>query len=251
MTKITIGNGITSIGNDAFTACISLTEVTIKDLSSWCKIKFASKGSNPLCGGTKLHLDEKEITQLTIPEDISFINEFAFYQCGSINSVTIDNDVTSIGSEAFTNCGALTELTIGNSVTSIGNDAFKNCNALTKITIGDGVTSIGKSAFSGCKALTKVTIPSGIKTINAFTFYGCNALAEVTIGEGVTSIEKDAFKGCRIKMLYCYATNPPSIIDSFLYSDINEAILYVPARCGVTYRDSDWGTYFENIIEMD
>ena len=95
--------------------------------------------------------------------------------------------------------------------------------------IGDGVTSIGEVAFDRCHALT-----------------------EVTLGDSVTSIGDSAFRYCSINVLYCYATKPPTINNTVFGDGIESgATLYVPARCGVIYKASDWGNYFDNIIEMD
>ena len=87
---LTIGNGVTSIGNYAFYECSGFT------------------GS------------------LTIPNSVTSIGNFAFYGClGFTGSLTISNSVTSIGNFAFYLCSEFTgALTIPNSVTSIGYSAF-------------------------------------------------------------------------------------------------------------------------------
>ena len=276
LTEITIPDNITSIGDDAFIKCQALAKVTIKDLSSWCKIEFYNGVSNPLSYGSKLYLNDKEITQLVIPEDISAVKDSVFYGCTSITSVTIHDNVTSIGDYAFKNCEVLTSVTIGNSVTSIGDGAFSSCNVLTSVTIGNSVTSIGDDAFSYCSALTEITIPDGVISIGgAFSycsalteitipdgvisigggaFLNCEALTEVTIGNAVTSIGGSAFCGCSINVLYCYATTPPKL--GYYYSSFDNevrarATLYVPARCGSAYKSSQWGNYFINIVEME
>jgi hypothetical protein len=65
----------------------------------------------------------------------------------SLTSVTIPNSVTNIGIYSFYDCGSLTSVTIGNGVTSIGYSAFYDCWNLTNVMIGKGVTSIGDWAF--------------------------------------------------------------------------------------------------------
>ena len=80
-----------------------------------------------------------------------------------VTDLVIPDGVTSIGDYAFYNYNSLTSVTIGNGVTSIGSSAFDGCTSLKSITIPDSVTSIGESAFSGCSGLTSVTFknPNG------------------------------------------------------------------------------------------
>ncbi len=196
LTSVTIPDSVTSIGDYAFSGCTSLTRVDITDLSAWCKISFGNSPANPLCNGAKLYLNGSELTDITIPSDITEINNYAFYGCKSLTSVTIPDSVTSIGNDAFYGCKSLTSVTIPNSVTSIGDYAFSGCTSLTSITIPDSVTSIGDYAFRGCTSLTSVTIPNSVTSIGNHTFYYCSSLTSVTIGNGVTSIGGGAFYGC-------------------------------------------------------
>ena len=193
LTSITIPNSVTSIGTSAFSYCSGLTSVIISDLSAWCGIDFSS-----FCFSTPYHLylNGMEIKDLTIPDNITSIGNFAFYYCSGLTSVTIPNSVTSIGEHAFSNCSGLTSVTIPNSVTSIDYAAFWGCSGLTSVTIPNSVTSIGKFAFYECTGLSSVTIPNSVKSLGNYAFFGCSGLTSVTIPNSVISIGNNAFSGC-------------------------------------------------------
>ena len=170
-----------------------------------------------------------------------------------MNELTLGSGITNIGSDAFADCDAIKNITVPNGV--IGRAAFAGCSALQVVTIGDNVTEIGRSAFEGCIALTTVTIPSA--KIGEHAFVSCITLKYITLGISVTTIENYAFTNDNsIMEIICYATTPPSIIRSVETGSFPRGLeekvkLYVPARCGATYKSSSWGLYFNDIIEMD
>ena len=171
----------TTIGNNAFTDCTSLTSVTIPN-----SVTSISDGAFGGCGG---------LTSVTIPDSVRGIGENAFTDCTSLTSVTIPNSVTSIGEYAFSNCTSLTSVIIPNSVTSIGNNAFMDCSALTSVTILDGITSIGSRTFQGCTNLTSVTIPNSVTRIGSCAFQYCESLRSITsLATTAPTITSDTFR---------------------------------------------------------
>ena len=116
---IVFDSDVTTIGDEAFYKCSSLTSVTIPDSVTtigdyafeWCE----------------------NLTSVTIPDSVTTIGDYAFYYCISLTSVTIPDSVTTIGYMAFYQCLSLTSVTIPDSVTTIGNHAFYNCHSLTSI----------------------------------------------------------------------------------------------------------------------
>ena len=112
LTSITIPNSVTKIDDLAFKNCTGLIKVNINDLAAWCRISFYnSYESNPLRYARHLFLNDKEITDLEIPESITTIKGWAFYGCSGLNSVTIHKGVTSIEDKAFLSCSGLTSVT--------------------------------------------------------------------------------------------------------------------------------------------
>jgi len=136
------------------------------------------------------------LTSITIPDSVTSIGERTFSHCSSLTSITIPDSVTSIGENAFSYCSSLTTITIPDSVTSIGDSAFSGCSSLTSITIPDSVTSIGDSAFSYCSSLTSITIPDSVTSIGEYAFHDCSKLTSITIPNSVTSIGDSAFHDC-------------------------------------------------------
>ena len=157
--SITIGSGVTSIIGYAFYHCNSLDSVYIRDLAAWCGISFAGENSNPLYYANNLYLNGELVTDLVLPDSVTSIGDYAFYNYDNLMSVNIPSNVKSIGDRAFMSCSSLTSVTIGSGVMSIGTSAFNSCNGLTSITVPDSVTSIGRGAFGNCGSLTSITIP--------------------------------------------------------------------------------------------
>lgn len=234
LASVTIGNGVTSIGSKAFQYCTSLTDVYITDLAAWCEIQFAASTSNPVNYAKNLYLNNKLVTELVIPDSVTSIGNYAFYNCDDFISVNIPDSVTSIGDGAFMRSTALESVTIGNGVTSIGFRAFGGCYSLVSITIPfvgatkDGASNthfgyiFGASSYSGQKdymsqdfktvvitggtkidsnafyncSIESVTIPDSVTSIGDSAFYDCGLLTSITIGNGVTSIGDRAFDYC-------------------------------------------------------
>ena len=218
LTSVTIGNSVTSIGGYAFYGCTSLKRVDITDLSAWCKISFDTPSAHPLSNGAKLYLNGSELSDITIPSDITEIKKYAFYHCTSLKSITIPDNVTSIETKAFSECTYLTSVTIGNSITTIADETFSNCTSLTKATIGNSVTSIGDWAFGNCTSLTSVIIPDNVTSIGGSAFSGCSSLTSVIIPDNVTSIGGSAFRWCTSLTSVIIPDNVTSI-EMFTFSD--------------------------------
>ena len=254
LTSVTFPNSVTSIGYYAFYDCDGLKEVHISDLAAWCKVNFENDASNPLECAHNLYLNGELITDLVIPNSVTWIGAYAFSGCSGLTSVTIPNSVTSIGDNAFSWCDGLTSITIPNSVTSIGYGAFSSCSGLTSVTIPNSVTRISYEAFYGCTGLTSVTIPNSVTWIGNYAFSGCTGISKITIPKTVKQIHYNAF-ACNEKSKVYVEWNDPS--DKTLYFDqqpFSDAImqsgtLYVPNGTKALYKQYDpWRNFF-NIEE--
>lgn len=174
--SITIPNTVTSIGYLAFYRCIRLTSIIVEsgneNYVSENGVLFNKDKTTLICypGG-------KEDEIYTIPNSVTSIYNYAFYDCCfSLTSVIVPNSVTTIGVSAFGACCKLESINIPNTVTSIGTYTFSGCSNLTSITIPNTVTSIGNNAFYGCTGLTSITIPHSVTEIRAYAFEKCTAI---------------------------------------------------------------------------
>ena len=169
---VIIEDGITRIGEHAFTYCSAMHSVSIPD-------SVTEIGAEAFAGCSSLE-------SVTIPDGVTKIGSAAFESCGSLKSVTIPSSVTTIGEWAFFGCDSLESVTIPGSVTEIGDWAFSDCGSLKSVTIPDSVTTIGECAFSGCAFLESVTIQGSVTEIGKDAFFFCSALKSVTISRNCT-----------------------------------------------------------------
>ena len=161
------------------------------------------------------------LTSCTIGSGVTSIEEHAFQYCSGLTSIVIPDSVTNIGSNSFSYCKNLRNVVISDSVTSIGNYAFENCTSLTNCTIGSGVTTIGDEAFASCSGLTSIEIPDSVTSINYGVFLGCRSLTSCTIGSGVTSIGEQAFRSCfSLTRLNSNTNGVFNIPDNIVYIDV-------------------------------
>lgn len=179
---VNIPNSITGIGNYAFRYCSALESVHITDIAKWCGISFGGYYSNPINNAKKLYVNGELITDLSVPDTVTKVQNYAFYNCSSLTSVTMPDGVSGVGDYAFTYCSNLTSITIGNGMLRIGSGAFGVCKKLNSVTIGS-VNNIDYSAFGNCTSLKKVRIEREsaptLQNVNAFEGVPTDCIFEV------------------------------------------------------------------------
>lgn len=112
LSQVELPVGVQEIGMDAFVGCGMLARVDIPSIADWLKIDFANGAANPLSVGAKLYVGGEEVTDLRIPEGVTEIGEYAFWD-GQYTSVSIPNGVTNIAPTAFMGCLNLLSVSLG------------------------------------------------------------------------------------------------------------------------------------------
>ena len=180
--SVVIEDGITSIGNFAFSNAVNLTEVTMAD-----SVTVIGESAFRNCG---------QLSSVDFPAGLTEIKGFAFMNCAALTAAGLGS-VQTIGNSAFYGCTALTDLDLGESLIAIDTLAFSECTSLTEVTMPDTVTGLGSDVFNGCSALTTVKLSNGLTDLPKYTFNDCISLKNVTMPEYLTTIGERAFYYCQ------------------------------------------------------
>ena len=183
ITSVVIGNGVTSIGNNAFEDCSALKKLDIPQ--SVTEI------------GSKAFLGCSALTSLALPQTVNRIGNTAFQGCSNLETINIPSGVKLIEHDTFRGCEKLKDVTIPAHVTLIGYSAFEACKTFRNIEIPEGVTTIGTNAFEDCTQLETVVIPSTATVIRNYAFQNCPQLKSFVFPEGTTQILPAVLKGCK------------------------------------------------------
>ena len=134
LTEVTIPDSVTSIGDYAFAYCTSLAKIEVNSNNTVFNIRNKLNDVFEVSANILI----TDCKSITLPSSITSIGNYAFYGCSSLADITIPDSVTSIGDYAFDNCTSLTEIRIPNSVTSMGNSCIPET---TKIHCADDSTA--------------------------------------------------------------------------------------------------------------
>ena len=190
--EITIVNTDVIIDCYAFICCDYLKKMTLPFVGR--TIDAEESGSLGYMFGS--HEGVPESLKEVVITDQTVIYDGAFQFVRSVETIVIPDNVTSIGEYAFYECISLKNINIPNTVTSIGNNAFSICTSLESIVLPEKLTVINHGLFFNCFSLKTVNIPSSVETISTSAFYGCHSLKSIVIPIAITSIGSQAFEDC-------------------------------------------------------
>lgn len=135
---IKLPSTITSIGDEAFYNCQSLTNIEGLDK---CNLKSIGSAAFSNCKALE-NLDFSQSTFTDVPSK-------AFNGCSTLAKITLPNTLTTIGGYAFYACYGIPQLDLSNTaLTTLENYALYQMRETTKFSLPDSISSIGTHAFS-------------------------------------------------------------------------------------------------------
>lgn len=155
--SITINKNMTALGIYVFNHCSGLEAIHVESGNS----KYSSDSVGILFNADKTKLLRAPAAlsgAYEIPDSVTAIDDYGFYECDQVTNITIPDSVKTIGENCFFNCKSLVEIYVPDSVTSVGKNAFYLCDQLIFAQLGEGVESIGENCFYACSALTIVSV---------------------------------------------------------------------------------------------
>ena len=208
LSEITLYGGCHSAASQVATAfeyCYNLKRINIASIDRYVTSNFGIASVRNAFGESsqEIHLypinSNTEITEITIPNSITVINDLLFFYHVGLQSVIIPSSVTTIGSSAFHGCSSIRNISLPSGLQKINGSCFRDCTSLSSITIPNTVTEIGSSTFEGCSGLESITfVPTSTLTTlsGSSTFKNCSSLRSIVIPESVTGELNDTFNGC-------------------------------------------------------
>ena len=261
---MTLGSKIKSCGNQAFDNCISFYTLHISSIGDWCQIEFANPTANPLYHCGMFIVNGHKATNITIPDWVSHISNYAFYNYTMLSSITIPKNIKSIGIDAFGGCESLSKVNVKDIAAwcnidfavsyysnplAYASSLYINDEPATDISLV-GVEAIKDRVFQGCNNIKSFVADSSLKSIGEEAFRGCMELTNVDLGTGITEIKGKAFMGCQaLKSVKCMVAEPPVLGDKYVFDYNAEGRkIYIPSEAYTTYISNEmWSKYADSI----
>jgi hypothetical protein len=213
---------------------------------------------------------------LVIPNSVTAINDYAFYESQFSGTITFPDSLRYIGIKAFSYCHISGPLTIPNSVTEIGNYAFSDCSHLTgDLTLSSSLSRINRGTFENIGCTGTLIIPNSVNYINDLAFYYTN-FSELVLGDSISTIGSSAFNNLYSDIhltgvlrlppsltevgsaafantsfdeIHSPNTTPPTLGNNAFYQCNTNTPIHIPFGCTEAYQNASGWNYFCNFIE--
>ena len=182
LTRVTLSDSISTIGEGAFMDCSSLEQINIP-----AEVKVIDYGTFQGC---------LSLSDITMGNKVEILKEWAFQGCTSLKNLDfLSENIIEIGDYAFDGCTGLSSIQLPQKTEKLGEDAFAGCISAKQLYFSESLKEIGVCAFQKC-GFTSVHIPNTLELIGWCAFRYCNSLKNVEIEEGVESIGDEIFSHC-------------------------------------------------------
>lgn len=208
--SITLPSTLSSMGTSAFRECKSLTAIALpdglKDVTEYSFYECSSLKSINLSNYTKTieryAFANTQIENVTVPNSVNVIGNFAFADNTSLKTLFIDNAPVVIGESAFYRCSSLENVELGNAVRELQFNGrvnyqygvFESCTSLKKIVLPSSLIEVGICAFRNCSKLYDVQFSNNTQEIKSYAFQNC-AITQIELPSSLISIGTSAFQG--------------------------------------------------------
>ena len=235
---VTIGENVTSIGDNAFYGCTGIKEVIYNNQeveNTWEVKNFANEYSNPLRFGGTLTVNGTTLTEVVINNDV---NAYAYYMCAWLTKVTFTENVYYVGKSAFEYCTALDTVEFLGDINYWAQIEFVNY-ASNPFAYADTLLVNGAVTTN-----VKIIVPDDEyvgNDISAYAFYKCNWLNEIEINDSITEIGTYAFAHCASLEFVTVGTSVNSIGDFAFFNAVNMLDVYNYSSLELVQGSRDFG----------
>ena len=135
------------------------------------------------------------ITDVVIPEGVTYIGREAFAGCSALVRVKIPTSVTQVGANLFE--GTPYDSTLTGELVYINSILYRCQSDAVTVSIRQGTTVIAEEAFINRVNLAAIVVPDGVSYIGSNAFKNCSALSQIEIPKSVRDIVANAFDGTK------------------------------------------------------
>lgn len=138
--------------------------------------------------------DKKTLCYFSMPEIVTNIGCYAFYNTMLSGTIVLPDDVVTIREYAFSNSN-VASVVFGNSLTTIDDFAFSGCSSLScELHLPSSLTSIGGYAFSNCNLTGRLILPDSLQILKGSAFSSAGSFnGDLIIPEGITRLYGSTF----------------------------------------------------------
>jgi hypothetical protein len=142
------------------------------------------------------------VTSVVIPDGVTTLAKWAFFNTTNLETITIPSSVTSFGPNVFNYSAWLDNQRAIDPLVIVNNVLVDGVTATGHVSLPDGVTSIAGGAFShdfgtGTPGITSLTLPASLTSIDGtYTFKRQTALTTINSLGSLIDIPADTFNGC-------------------------------------------------------